>query len=999
MIEVSSLEQLLSFIQREAILVVKFYADWCGPCKQIEGQYNVLSQVFTAVTFCTCNIDRNRACAERFQVQSIPTFIIWYRGRVETTIRGGDLPQVERVIVDLTRQQQHGEVAIASASREQSASRPIHEILLAKMNQLAQTIKTTPANKGAEQGACEAVYALLEAGCEQQPFGALLLPYFACEGFSAVAVDALFAYISSKGEPYSKGIQIIVNRMMTQLIEFFLASTLDQTRELCMMQRAVYSMVTCRSVLPIFVHSHLFYSDSFTDGLQLEYGTILGAILGVGVFSRASRPLPPLLRMVEWRGYMDMFPTESEDHSQKISDLQSSMETACDANKRIVLVLLQNKLSRFHTLRFMGSALRLNAGYTRTMHHDLPLSSRFFMCQLNDVLMEAALPVFTKGCDASSIPPAYLLEDPGEETVVDFGESVERITHYDENRPLPSFPSLQEPFKPTVHLFFLAARSMMLSVSVLIELHERVEHESSRPNTSTQQRALCIVEKSLVEGLIGSHSLGQKRVRLLNGIAGWLVKVMGTLEDGTLLPEPPETWKYLPQQLVEVVIRGMQLAPLDYPDVENVISLMLVLMGNTVYFPKPHTHALFPDFLLRLLRNEDTQQALMAHRWFSQNIVRSCVLCYIAVEKSTYEKVSVRYTLSRCTKSFLLHESLCQPVRAEFEAGGTLLERFSHMVTAEVNDAVDQLIGTLTQMNRLVREGADLSENPNPHRGDGGGNDGTAGRAATVNRGTHRNTENEEESEDETEGSPQSYHQLGLGLKQRILLFEGSVDLFIQLASSFPKGVAQNMVAQQISQMLARSLTSFVGADSKKLKIEHPERYGFRPREILGRIVECLVQFVRLENFLRCLCNCGVPQKDILQAMKVISERGLVGEHLVWKLNEIASSLQAMSARVREEEALWDEAPEFALDALLSTPLLRPIALPSDVKDLDDLVYTNEDTLHHLLLSESKHPFTKEYLDEEMVKEFNAREDVMQARERLQNRIAEWLRNAKAHRE
>uniref|UniRef100_A0A0A9XLF9 Ubiquitin conjugation factor E4 B n=1 Tax=Lygus hesperus TaxID=30085 RepID=A0A0A9XLF9_LYGHE len=122
---------------------------------------------------------------------------------------------------------------------------------------------------------------------------------------------------------------------------------------------------------------------------------------------------------------------------------------------------------------------------------------------------------------------------------------------------------------------------------------------------------------------------------------------------------------------------------------------------------------------------------------------------------------------------------------------------------------------------------------------------------------------------------------MGLRLRSHILLFNASMDMFMQLALRFTKGVSQNMVAMQISQMLARSFVAFSGSKSKLLKIEHADRYGFRPREILARLVNCLTAFRRSNNFLRCLSQCDIPLADIRNAMQSVMTRQLVSEELL----------------------------------------------------------------------------------------------------------------------
>jgi thioredoxin len=55
----------------ESNCIVKFYADWCGPCKQLAPVVERLTKEL-GVTLVSVNIDENPELAQQFGVRSIP---------------------------------------------------------------------------------------------------------------------------------------------------------------------------------------------------------------------------------------------------------------------------------------------------------------------------------------------------------------------------------------------------------------------------------------------------------------------------------------------------------------------------------------------------------------------------------------------------------------------------------------------------------------------------------------------------------------------------------------------------------------------------------------------------------------------------------------------------------------------------------------------------------------------------------------------------------------
>ncbi|MCK9994237.1 MAG: thioredoxin 1 [Alphaproteobacteria bacterium] len=73
-------------------VLVDFWAEWCGPCKQIAPALEELSNEIPGLTVAKLNVDDNPGMAAKYGVRGIPTMMIFQHGQVAAT-KVGAIPK------------------------------------------------------------------------------------------------------------------------------------------------------------------------------------------------------------------------------------------------------------------------------------------------------------------------------------------------------------------------------------------------------------------------------------------------------------------------------------------------------------------------------------------------------------------------------------------------------------------------------------------------------------------------------------------------------------------------------------------------------------------------------------------------------------------------------------------------------------------------------------------------------------------------------------------
>lgn len=79
-------------VKSSELVLVDFYADWCGPCKMLSPVLQEIASERKNIKVIKINIDKNKLLATDLNVRSVPTLMFYKHGK-QLWRQAGSLPK------------------------------------------------------------------------------------------------------------------------------------------------------------------------------------------------------------------------------------------------------------------------------------------------------------------------------------------------------------------------------------------------------------------------------------------------------------------------------------------------------------------------------------------------------------------------------------------------------------------------------------------------------------------------------------------------------------------------------------------------------------------------------------------------------------------------------------------------------------------------------------------------------------------------------------------
>ncbi|XP_057971394.1 probable ubiquitin conjugation factor E4 [Malania oleifera] len=461
---------------------------------------------------------------------------------------------------------------------------------------------------------------------------------------------------------------------------------------------------------------------------------------------------------------------------------------------------------------------------------------------------------------------------------------------------------------------------------------------------SYSQEKLCYEAQILRDGTLIQHALSFYRLMVV-----WLVGLVG----GFKMPLPstcPVEFACMPEHFVEDAMELLIFASripkaLDGILLDDFMNFIIMFMASPKFIRNPYLRAKMVEVLNCWMSPASDSFHVMStlfngHELCLKYLVRNLLKLYVDIEftgshTQFYDKFNIRHNIAELLEylwQLPCHRSRWRQIAKEEEKGVYL-----NFLNFLINDSIYLLDESLNKILELKELEAEMSNT----------------------------AEWERRPAQERQERTRLFHSQENIIRIDLKLANEDVSMLAFTSEQITAPFLLPEMVERVANMLNYFLLQLVGPQRKSLSLKDPEKYEFRPKQLLKQIVHIYVHLSRgdsLNVFPAAISRDGRSYNEqLFGAAAVVLRR--IGEDggVIKEFIELGGKAKIAASEAMDAEAALGDIPDEFLDPIQYTLMKDPVILPSSRITVDRPV------IQRHLLSDNTDPFNRSHLTADML--------------------------------
>ena len=96
--EVRNLAEFRDVLEKNKVVIVDFWAPWCGPCRFISPVLEKMSDETDSIHFAKVDVDQAEDVSQEYGIRAMPTFIAFKDGEKVDEVVGADPLKLQKMV-------------------------------------------------------------------------------------------------------------------------------------------------------------------------------------------------------------------------------------------------------------------------------------------------------------------------------------------------------------------------------------------------------------------------------------------------------------------------------------------------------------------------------------------------------------------------------------------------------------------------------------------------------------------------------------------------------------------------------------------------------------------------------------------------------------------------------------------------------------------------------------------------------------------------------------